>query len=54
VVGHEVGGGVGGVLAEAWAPVADGGAVLGDQLAASFAFSGVVEVGAACPLGVVP
>jgi hypothetical protein len=51
VVGGEVGGGVGGVVLQAGAPVADGGAVVGDEAAAPLAFGSVVEVGASCPLG---
>ena len=53
VVGGEVGGRVGGASGPAWAPVADDGAVVGDDAAAAFAFAVVVEVGALGPLGLV-
>jgi hypothetical protein len=42
MVGHQVGRGVRRVLAEARAPVAHGGAVVGDQLAAALALGRVV------------
>jgi hypothetical protein len=52
VVGGEVGGGVGGLLGPAGAPVAEEGAMVGDDAASAFAFAGVVvEVGASCCLG---
>jgi hypothetical protein len=44
-------GAMGRVLAEARAPVADAGAVVGDQAGASLALGRVVQVGAPCPLG---
>jgi hypothetical protein len=52
VVGGEVGGWVGGAALPSWAPVADDGAVVGDQALSTSAFLGVVvEVGAAYCLG---
>jgi hypothetical protein len=53
VVGHQVGAWVGGVVFQAGAPVADGGAVVGDEAAPSLSLVGVVEVGASCPLHLV-
>jgi hypothetical protein len=52
VVGGQVGGQVGGLAFPSGAPVADDGAVVGDDAGAAASFSGVVvEVGAACCLG---
>src|SRR5512132_1592278 len=54
VVGGQVGGGVGGSAFPSWAPVADDGAVVGDDAASPFPLSGVVvEVVATVPLGLV-
>jgi hypothetical protein len=51
VVGGEVGGRVGGLLGPAGAPVAQQGAVVGDDATSALSLSGVVEVGASCSLG---
>jgi hypothetical protein len=53
VVGGEVGGRVGWLSGPAGAPVAEEGAVVGDQAAPALAFSVVVEVGALGSLGLV-
>jgi hypothetical protein len=54
VICGQVGGLVGRLAPPSWAPIADYGAVVGHDAAAALAFGGVVvQVGAACPLGLV-
>jgi hypothetical protein len=53
VVGGEVGRWVGGLTLPPGAPVAEEGAVVGDDAASALSLAVVVEVGAACSLGLV-